>query len=189
MKTSNMIGLVIAAVVIFCSIGATPSYANTIFSYSGTIFTGELDLSGSLSPNMANANIAPGILDFSFSDGSSIINNANYDSSHSAFSVWTDSTAQLTYWNFAIFSADDTIKYVITYDASGEFQKRQYCTSGDLFSKCVGLHTRYTTIPAQMTVSETPILPALPLFASGLAGLGLLGWAAKRRMAEPVVPA
>jgi hypothetical protein len=41
-----------------------------------------------------------------------------------------------------------------------------------------GTYTDYTVF-----VAETPVLPALPLFATGLGALGLLGWRRKRKAA------
>jgi hypothetical protein len=35
-------------------------------------------------------------------------------------------------------------------------------------------------------VAETPLLPALPLFATGLGALGLLGWRRKRKAAAAI---
>jgi len=40
--------------------------------------------------------------------------------------------------------------------------------------------------PCSSTVSAVPIPATLPLFASGLAGLGLLGWRRKRKTSAAI---
>jgi hypothetical protein len=59
-----------------------------------------------------------------------------------------------------------------SYDATNNFRPDQFA-SGDLS-------------PTSVTVSETPLPSALPLFASGLGALGLLGWRKKRKNAAAI---
>ena len=52
-----------------------------------------------------------------------------------------------------------------------------------------GYNPAIITVSATISMSETPLPVALPLFASGLGALGLFGWRKKRKTGEALVAA
>jgi hypothetical protein len=85
----------------------------------------------------------------------------------------------------AIFSAEVSIDG--TYYGNGFINDEVFTldpnTAAVTAGPSIGLGNIWGLAP-DTTASVTPIPPTLPLFATGLAGLGLLGWRRKRRLAD-----
>jgi hypothetical protein len=158
----------------------------TSMSVSGT-FT----LANPLAANLALTDITADVLGFSFFDGRNTITNATAFAD--VFRVGTTSAGTIAEWEVVVQTAPATTIgektfFIYTENSANRFDSGRIfectfavagtCTAtlGDLgtTSDHPGLWTRTDLI-------DTPLPGAVPLFASGLVGLGLLGWRRKRK--------
>jgi hypothetical protein len=187
-----------------------PARAATMYSYVGYNFTDltdvdppqfsfnmSMNVSGSftllapLAANLSSVSILPVI--FSFSDGRNTITNMNVGLLDN-FTVSTNSIGQIIDWQIEIGTNSDLHTLGQQYAEIHSFSGIQ---DKGLLGECVLLYENTCNFAEDFaTVSRTGInwsvktvdlptpLPAsLPLFASGLGGLGLLGWRRKRKAA------
>jgi hypothetical protein len=81
---------------------------------------------------------------------------------------------------------DDFMLFISSFSTAPTYSALTYFTTSDplhLFMSHIGsVHVGVSADP--IAVSATPIPPALPLFASALGGLGIVGW--QRRKVTPV---
>jgi hypothetical protein len=170
--------------------GTPPSGAyDTTMSISGS-FT----LASPLSANLPVTDLTPNVLSFSFFDGRNTITNLNQDPSLTSFTVTTDATGRIDQWLLELNTPQPAIDGAISYTMNSEYFSgsaqdavftAQCVTSispscAERLSDFAEVLTRgnwiATTVP-----SATPLPGALPLFATGLGALGLLGWRRKRK--------
>jgi hypothetical protein len=199
-----------AAVLLIAAIA--PVRAAVVYNYSGNNYTTIVDdptLLGAYSTNervtgsftlanplAANLNLAlftaPSFIDASFSDGRSTLNLGQLQ----LFRISTDAAGNITAWSIsfnsgsAIVLAGQQQEFIQTANFGStvidDALVRQ-CTITAL--SCLASSTSPPLLDlAQVTEdpgewSVTPLPAALPLFASGLGALGLLGWRRKRKAA------
>jgi len=166
-----------------CLCGAQFARASVIctYTYTGNDFefatppyttsdriTGSITLANPLGDNLNGASVAPSA--FSFFDGVQTVSSSNF--SGDAFQFWTDGTGSITQWLTLVWGPDpnDSIQSANT---TGDVEDIGFIhsTSGIRNSD-----------PGSWAV--TPLPATLPLFASGLGALGLLGWRQRRKTAR-----
>jgi hypothetical protein len=189
------------SILVACAIlvGATQAHATT-YTYTGNDFTTvtgpyttSMSVSGSFTvanPLSANTytDISGIVQSFSFYDGPDTITNLSSDLEILTFLIRTDSFGNISFWDINLRSGFD-------FTAPGQLSPQIRTTAlfdqvalwesvpntgpfGGLSNLVVGT-ARNSSSPG--TWSETPLPTALPLFATGLGGLGLLGWRRKRK--------
>ena len=162
--------------------------ADTIYTYTGNNFTdvaappyttsdhisGFIDLAIPLGDNATNVNVSP--VSFSFSDGVQTISSLQ-TTLGDVFNFFTNAVGDISSWNVFIMT-----------EGRSEIQSQNLTTigardvvfdSGTLFTAGASNIAR----PGAWTVSTTPLPATLPLFATGLGAMGLLGWRRKRKNA------
>lgn len=166
----------------------TGTYDNTMF------VTASFTLAAPLAANLFLQDVGADVLNFSFSDGRRSITNSNVDGFQFVFS--TDPSGVITDWNvgagkgspysdpeglqistaslsFSNYFLDvGTIQVCATF-VNGNCISTNY-DGGATFNDPATWS--FTTDP-----TATPLPAALPLFATGLGTLGLLGWRRKRK--------
>jgi hypothetical protein len=142
--------------------------------------------------NLSDQDITSSILSFSFFDGINTITSNNATSY--AFTVSTDAFGNLTAWDIganigSLASPLDveqgiSTHFVTLHSPAGDegfvaICAFSPCTPGSDIVADVGsaVFNNPSQIPGIWT--ETPLPAALPLFATGIGGLGLLGWRRK----------
>lgn len=169
----------------------SPASANTIYTYTGNDFTittgayttsdqvtGTIDLATALGDNFGPSFISP--VSFSFSDGVQTLTNltAGLDANFLGFS--TDASGNIVTWIVLMNEPFSLLNYEIytekpnptdAFSSDGGY----YATTNEGY--VLGNPSMWTAM------SQTPIPAALPLFASGLGAIGLLGWRRKRKAA------
>jgi hypothetical protein len=199
MKIFKWLGL---AIVCAAAMGAAPSKAATIYTYTGNQFTadeitpggaystldrvsGWFELASPLGDGTAGIDISSNVVAFSFSDGvQTLVNGGDFNNvdGFALFFVGTDSSGVPNEWIIGII---DNLAGVGIVTCSFT------TTGGEGLSNCAGGGPHDAggsqgsagvfNDPGTWTVTTTPLPAALPLFASGLGALGLLGWRRKRK--------
>ena len=185
--------IVIAAA--FYAAAITNTYAATIVTYTGNYFDffspttgnpwttadriiGTLVLANPLSnyQSLPLTNVSSDVSSFSFSDGVNTFSNTTADTISVLFS--TDASGAPTNWSLAI-NRTTPQSQLSTYYMSGFAvdQVLTYITPTDEYAASV------SHVLGIWSVAETPLPPAITLFASGLGALGLLGWRRKKKAA------
>jgi hypothetical protein len=177
-KTSVAFVMVVSVV----SIAAPNAEASTVYSYTGNPFatfngpafsandyvTGEFTVASTLGDNF-NGDVSPS--QFSFSDG--LFSITNFDLPTSVFDLQTSDTGQIIQWSIAL-----SIN-------SGPVGARIATSNLSDFSSIIGPTTLSSAgnsgNPGVWSSLATPLPAGLPLFATGLGALGLLGWRRKRK--------
>jgi hypothetical protein len=189
MKTFNRLGLAIVCAAALSAMLPASSRADTIYTYTGNGFTsaispytltdsvsGWIDLSAPLGNSVGPLTITP--VAFSFSDGVQTITNNDVISPPSFFDgIITNSSGDIVAWDILVQSGAGGII---------EIQDVGIGTQRDLAGVLgVGGFNVDASVakPGSWVVATTPIPAALPLFATGLGALGLLGWRRKRKAA------
>ena len=188
--------------------GAEQARAVTVYSYTGNLFatitdntppagtydntmrlTGWFSIAQPLLPNLSLVDITSDVLDFSFFEGREQYTKAATVASFDLFS--TDFAGNITGWGIngqkgATNSIGGQISFFNTYlhlstvSDSGQFAE---CVSVDVICSFQSDLARNKASPGSWSVAETPLPAALPLFATGLGALGLLGWRRKKNAA------
>jgi hypothetical protein len=176
----------------------------TVYSYSGNAFTtlaqspfdSTMSISGSftmpdaLAPNQSFVSISPS--SFSFSDGLNSTFNpiTNLNALVVIFqSIQTDSFGNISSWFIQVTAGDFSVpgqqsNTIISFNNT-DVGLLQTCTQF-VGTSCTNLSTSQAirgNAPGTWSFAPvaTPLPAALPLFATGLGGLGLLGWRRKRK--------
>jgi hypothetical protein len=168
-------------------LGLSPASADTIYTYTGNDFTfasspytttdmvtGTIDLSTALGDNFGPATITP--VSFTFSDGVQTISNTTSSLVSAKFlSFSTDALGNIIGWDIDLQTTAGTL---LTFNVPG--------ATADGGCEPEGCSVLSTTTAASNVGdagvwATTPLPAALPLFATGLGALGLLGWRRKRK--------
>jgi PEP-CTERM motif-containing protein len=157
--------------------------------------TGSFTLSTALPPNLPSQDISGQVLRFSFSDGRSTV--TNIQAPNAAFFVSTGALGNISSWNI---SMSDFGSMVAVGDQAAGILTISDTFPGDTdqgyLYECLEVQNGHCIVSgvdtaAQLkdgtwsvsTVSSVPLPATLPLFATGLGALGLLGWRRKKRAA------
>ena len=204
MKTFNRLGLAIVCAAALSAMFPASSRADTIYTYTGNAFdtilsspytisesvSGWIDLSLPLGDSVGPQSIFP--VSFSFSDGVQTITNNDYVTPPSFFDeIRTNASGDIVKWQIIVVNGVGgiiaTINYnigeVVDYAGVGGSLEHGFFTDATTCSTCAGTWVVSTTT---ITGATTPIPAALPLFASGLGAMGLLGWWRKRKNGAPL---
>jgi hypothetical protein len=183
-KTFNRLGLAIVCAAALSAMVPASSRADTIYTYTGNGFasaispytstdlvSGWIDLLEPLGISVGPLTITP--VSFSFSDGVQTITNNNYNVASFSFNDFvTSSSGGIVWWYVELFGVPNG--GIHTYNSP------LYSSYGDYAAGAGGYAVNYSA-PGTWEVTTTPIPAALPLFATGLGALGLLGWRRKRK--------
>jgi hypothetical protein len=209
MKTGLPVALAIAGALTLSCLVVEQAHAVTVYTYTGNTFsliqnetppdgtyttsmsvTGSFTLQNPLPANSLVTDITANVLSFSLSDGRSTITDLN--ATFATFQIGT-ALGNINSWFvnaiFApIYTAVGDQNVAITtrnqapfiIDIASTIECTQFSTACDLN----GLDEAIIQDNAgtwSVSTSETPLPAALPLFATGLGALGLLGWRRKRK--------
>jgi hypothetical protein len=180
-KTMDMRKLLISsALAVLFAMDAVSARADVVYSYTGVAFTtvsgsyttsmkvtGSIDLTSALGANFGPATVTPN--SFSFSDGLQTITNTT-PSVSSFFVLQTGFFGNINFWQIvlAILLGEVVDEIVVTLSGDhAEFVPSQ------AFNNTAGSWSA--------PVSTVPLPTTLPLFATGLGALGLLGWRRKKK--------
>ncbi|HEY2229969.1 MAG TPA: hypothetical protein VGI22_19955 [Xanthobacteraceae bacterium] len=201
MKTFNRLGLAIVCAAALSAMVAASARADTIYTYTGNDFnfigndplssfpfstsdfvSGTIDLRNPIGDNAVNVTLSLNSLifpgSFSFSNG---VQSFNYPNQISILvfnftNISTDSAGVITSWNILMFF-EPGFDELFTAN-SGTITEDSGQTSRS-FGSNQGMPGTWTVTTTPLTT--TPLPSALPLFAGGLAALGLFGWRRKRK--------
>ena len=193
MKTFNRLGLAIVCAAALSAMGAACASADTIYAYTGNAFdtfsspttsytandkvTGWFDLTTPLVASSSTLQ-SPTPVSFSFTDGIQTFTNATTLFMETFNVISTDATGLPLTWSIAlrINSADFII--TTTECLGNPCAAFAFTDLGRISTSNFGYNS---TMAGDWTVTATPIPTTLPLFATGLGALGLLGWRRKRK--------
>jgi hypothetical protein len=136
--------------------------------------SGWIDLLEPLGISVGPQTITP--LSFSFSDGVQTITNNNV-ASFGFIDFVTNSSGVIVSWYVYLFGVDGG--EILTANSPLYNVYEDFVAGGGGSS----WYAYNSSAPGTWSVTTTPIPAALPLFASGLGVLGLLGWRRKRKAA------
>jgi hypothetical protein len=150
--------------------------------------SGSFTLASPLAADFPFTNVTPNVLNFSFFDGRNEVTNLN--AVNPSFEVGTNSTGNINFWHIIVHTND-----VLTFRGQQEWRIPTVFDRADII-ECVFAGINCTATNSDFAFNErsagtwsvtsdgTPVVPlpgALPLFATGLGVLGLLGWRRKRK--------
>jgi hypothetical protein len=172
--------------------GAPVARASFIYTYTGSSFTTSVaspganagalvgkDVSGEFTLTSAVGNNFNGFVSptqFSFSGGPFTI--SNFNSTNYSFDIQTSNTGAIIDWTILASISSSFFNLTVatsnSSDLTSSLGPTTFLSASNGFS------------PGTWSVSDpppfaTPVPAALPLFASGLGGVGLFGWLRKRR--------
>lgn len=179
------------------AMGAASARADTIYTYTGPDFTefygtdectpecsisGTFTVSTALVGGLSGVNITTSLTSFSFTDGYATLTNNNITSD--SFLIWTNASGQITEWGILLIGGSPLVEMQTNYvsdtlnDATWDPVVDGYLNNAQV----VEYTTSGNSLWSESTPSATTPLPlSLPLFASGLGALGLVGWRRKRK--------
>jgi hypothetical protein len=185
-KTFNRLGLAIVCAAALSAIGAVSSMADTIYTYTGMDFTtvsgsyttsdyvsGIIDLANPIGADAFGVTLSP--VSFSFTDGVQTLTNLSSLVSASFIDFSTNASGIPTAWEVHLVKS-----FSVPIDIYTASSPPLLVAVDDVNS---GPYGYVQGSPGTWSVAETPLPAALPLFASGLGALGLLGWRRKRKNA------
>jgi hypothetical protein len=163
--------------------------------------TGSFTVASPLPASLSLQDISADLLDFSFSDGRNTLTQVNAQSTF--FFVSADASGAITGWNIEIVSPaaltlgiNDEIDTLFippgNFNSTGDSAAIFDCTQlGMANTKCVASDGEDDAGTGGVAgtwsaAAVTPLPGALPLFATGLGAMGLLGWRRKRKASAPV---
>jgi hypothetical protein len=173
--------------------------------------TGSFTVAAPLAANLPYQDIGSSLLSFAFTDGRGTLNETNSTLPYPnlQFSVGTDGSGAINEWyiyvrDFYYFSTPTSVgaqqHRIILYSynkspghAYSTYAEIAECTSINSFNYCLSSNFDYATTAfppsgggswATSSPNTVPLPAALPLFASGLGALGLIGWRRKRKKAR-----
>jgi hypothetical protein len=187
--------ILIAATASLSALGAASASASAVYTYTGNPFTAVISpyttsdsvtasivLSAALSDNLSFANVAP--TSFTMSDGVQTINTANVFSS--IFQISTDSSGKIVAWDIVSEGLNGEIISDLKVPSTDE---GFLIGPGSTFLALGRNQGNPGTWAGPNQPIVTPLPAALPLFATGLAMTGLLGWRKKRKAAAAIAAA
>ena len=175
--------------------------ANTFLTYTGNNFndvtgvyttsehvTLSIELSAPLASNYTGT--LPNLVHWTANDGVQTISDTQPNSviDPTANSITTDGTGSITKWKLEFATSSSFINHIFTTN-NNFFPPNFQQDSGEIFPPTPGStpsfgHTNNNAgIWSGDGVAAVPLPAALPLFATGLGALGLLGWRRKRKQA------
>jgi hypothetical protein len=190
--------------------GATVSAANaaTTYTYTGEFFdtfstaaagnpnpyvdsriVGSFTLPSAIPPNSSAFSLSdPPEFTFEVIDSSGLPVTPLFTFSNSVLEghLWTDSTGNITSWDFTVFlmasvfapCSDAPVGLCFLSSNTGNILS----PFGDFIETNTGVSfTSYANGPSGSFAPMSPVPAALPLFATGLGAIGLLGWRRKRK--------
>ena len=176
--------LISSALAVLFAMDAVSARADVVYSYTGAAFTtvsgsyttsmkvtGSIDLTSALGANFGPAIVTPN--SFSFSDGLQTITNTT-PSVSSSFVLQTGFFGNINSWQIVLSILLGEVVDEIVVTLSGDYAEFGFVPS-QAFNNTAGSWSA--------PVSTVPLPAALPLFASGLGALGLLGWRRKKKAA------
>jgi hypothetical protein len=183
--------LISSALAVLFAMGGASARADVVYSYTGLVYTnvtgsyttsmkvtGSIDLTSALGANFGPASLTPNF--FSFSDGLQTFTNTTPGLTSNFDVFQTNSLGQIITWDVA-FSIPAGLGFdEITVTVGGD--NPQVFWSCSTSSACESTAFVNTAGSWSAPVSTVPLPAALPLFATGLAGLGLLGWRRKKAL-------
>jgi hypothetical protein len=172
-KLSNLMA-VIALLALFPSLGQASTYDfsfdNEVGSVAGTV-TGEVDVVPSPGP----MGVATSLTIDSFPSGVGLSETSPFTVpvSLAPFKTFATSTGDIISVHFFLKYND----YILVLNTAGEIFE---------LSGPSGFVESYALAGSSLAPSATPLPAAIPLFATGLGVMGLLGWRRKRKNAAPI---
>jgi hypothetical protein len=169
------------------------AYSGNNFSvFGGTSFDTTMSVSGSFTmadplPSNQSGSTFITPLSFAFFDGVATVTNLN--ASLVIFQVGTDGSGNISGWTINVAAGDidipggqiNTIESLTVVDVG----LVTLCTARSSIGTCTSEVNEFGLTPSHgawsATLVTTPVPAALPLFATGLGALGLLGWRRKRK--------
>ena len=200
---------VIASSVLAASFSFGTARAATVYTYTGNPYTfiqdldppagtynnsekitGSFTVNNPLGANLNLVDITGPVQSFSFFDGRNTITDQNF--TFADFVVSTDASGALTAWNIdvRIGNFDPQQLRIKISSTTNDAAITAACVTFDNNGACTGFNPDEGLVDhgengvwTSSTPSAVPLPAALPLFASGLGALGLLGWRRKRKNA------
>jgi hypothetical protein len=192
--------ILIAATAALSALGAANATASVLYSYTGNPFfptqveppyttndnvTASIVLSAVLADNVSEERVTP--TSFTLSDGHQTITNLNSTSSPgSLFEFSTNATGKITDW---IIDTGGPIGEINTVNSSILFQSFDNAQLNSPSAIGQNFNDPGKWAGPNQPIASTPLPAALPLFATGLAMTGLLGWRIKRKAAAALAAA
>jgi hypothetical protein len=183
--------LVAFLVAAWCFVGGSVAKASFIYDYTGNSFktlvaspganagalagrdvSVEFTLASALGNNF-NGLVAP--TQFSFSGGPFAIN--NFNSTNYSFDIQTSNTGAIVDWTILASISGSFFNLTVATSSSSDLTSSLGPSTFLSASNAFNPGTWSVSSPP----SATPLPAALPLFASGLGGVGLFGWFRKRK--------
>ena len=209
---------VIASGVLAASFSFGTTHAATVYTYTGNPYTfiedstppagtynntekitGSFTVANPLPGNLNLADITAPVQSFSFFDGRNTITDQNF-TFLGAFSVSTDASGALTVWNIdvGIGNLDPQQLEIRISSLTNDAAITRECVTFDNNGACTGFTPDEGLVnhgdngewnSSSTPTAATPLPAALPLFATGLGALGLLGWRRKRKSTASIAAA
>jgi hypothetical protein len=195
-------GIIAAAFfMVVCSI-ASPALATTMYTYTGSTFTSVHDenppagsyagnsisisftLADPLGSNLGNVNIAANVLSFSMSDGLYTLDQTSFENMKFE-EIDTDGSGNIVGWFIQVsgWVIGDSTDGVYDGMLSSDRLSLDYAHAEQWPGPIIHYDEASTSTLGTWSRSDSavPLPAALPLFASGLGVMGVLGWRRKRK--------
>ena len=189
-----LLGLAALLITGAANAAVTYSYTGNTFLYIGgccgvSHVSGSFTVAGALAANSTYANLAGTITNYAFTDGRTTFNSGN-DSGGNLFTIETDALGNISEWQIDINSAFGSINTHSYYYASidpipgppndnGLLDHVNVFNDYNAYSFCCGNPNGQNGIEGVWAMSGVGV-PEPKTYALLLAGLGLLGFAARR---------
>jgi hypothetical protein len=148
--------------------------------------TGSFTVAVPLAASLPNTDISASVQSFSFFDGRNTITQLN--ASFDVFQVRTDGAGALSTWQIQLLTPNTKVNgsqffQIFVQNNGGGGVDIGYTNQCDtsVSADCTVFFGDQATSLQPGTFSATPLPAALPLFASGLGAMGLLGWRRKKK--------
>ena len=194
MRTISRLRVAAAAFVVFLAIapGARAATINYVFEPGSTITVEEANspytnyteqITGSFTFNTSNNTISAVEVTLSGSPSYFAPNPITFLYTFSAFNFGNQA------FGFAYAGTDDDFSYLIVLDFGGLGGASSPLYGGAFYNGQGNNNAFARSASGGVEVSATPLPAALPLFATGLGAMGLLGWRRKRKNAAAIAAA
>jgi hypothetical protein len=159
---------------------ATYDYTGNPYQTAASPYTtsdfisGTMTFTAALPDNLPITTVFP--TSFSFKDGVQTLTQANTIGLFNSFAVSTNATGNITNWSVTATAASCLAAPACFITTSPIQDNAQVILTGGFSAAAFGNNEGKWN-----NVAATPLPAALPLFATGLGAVGLLGWLKKRR--------